>query len=210
MACHSLYTVPIKYDALYTMEPAVSSHSRSVHESHPSTSQGTPRGGSRRGLLYIVAIVLVGVLFVLAAESHARQIEYLREFGVAVEGTVTEINVLQSGGRQPGYWIAGTYPAISPAGRDVILPFRFNITKAEYDTYTQGDTLALIYDPENYNEPLRAGHYGQSESGQIRMIAAIVVMIYAVVGVLLAVVDQRRQTRRSAESAKLRRAFGSR
>lgn len=192
------------------MEPAVSSHSRSIHDSRPSTSQGTPRGGSRRGLLYIVAIVLVGGLFVFAAESHARQIEYLREFGVAVDGTITEINMSKAGGRQPNYWIAGTYPSVSPAGREVVLPFRFHVTTAEQADYARGDTVALIYDPESYNVPLRAGQYGQSESGQIRMIAAVVVAVYAVVGVLLAIVDRRRQARRSAASSKLRRAFGTR
>jgi hypothetical protein len=207
---HSLYTVPIKYDALYTMEPTVSSHSRSVHDSHQSASQGTPRGGVRRGLFYVLGSVIVGILFVFAAEGHARQIEYLREFGVAVEGTITEISVSQSGGRQPGYWISGTYPAISPAGRDVLLPFRFNVTKAEYDSYAQGDTVALIYDPESYNVPLRAGNYAQAQSDQIRMIAAVVVAVYAAVSLLLAFIDRRRQTRRSADALKLRRAFGSR
>lgn len=191
------------------MERAVSSHSRSVHDSQ-SASQGTPRGGSRRGLLYILASIVVVALFVFAAESHARQIDYLREFGVAVDGTITELDVARSGGRQPGYWIAGTYPSVSPAGRDIVLPFRFNVTKAQYDVYAQGDTIALIYDPERYNVPLRSGNYGLSESDQIRMIAAAVVAVYAAVGVLLAVIDRRRQARWSAEASKLRSAFGSR
>lgn len=188
----------------------MSSHSRSIHDSRPSASQGTPRGPSRRGLFYVFASIVIAMLFVFAAESHARQIEYLREFGVAVDGTITEINMSKAGGRQPNYWIAGTYPAVSPAGREVILPFRFHVTSAESDDYAQGDRVALIYDPESYNVPLRAGNYDQSKSDQIRFIAAVAMSVYAVIGTALVLIEQRRQTRRSAESAKLRRAFGTR
>lgn len=192
------------------MERAVSLHSRSVHDSRPSASQGTPGNANRRGLFSILASIIIAVLFVVAAESHARQIEYLREFGVSVDGTITEITVSKAGGRQPNYWIAGTYPAISPAGREVTLPFRFHVTSAEYGDYAQGDAVALIYDPDSYNVPLRAGHYSEAESDQIRLIAAVAVAVYAAIGVLLIIVDRRRQTRRMAESSKLRRAFGSR
>ena len=188
----------------------MSSHSRSIHDSRPSASQGKPHGGSRRGLFYIFASIAVAVLFVFAAESHAREIEYLREFGVAVDGTITEITVSKAGGRQPNYWIAGTYPAISPAGRDVVLPFRYHITSAEFDDYAQGDTVALIYDPDSYNVPLRAGNYGQANSTQIRVIAAAAVATYAATGAALAFVERRRQSRRLAASAKLHRAFGTR
>ena len=153
---------------------------------------------------------MVGLLFVFAAESQARQIEYLREFGVAVDGTIGEMTVAQNGGRHPGYWIAGTYPAVSLAGRDIVMTFRFNVTKAEYDAYTQGDLIALIYDPERYNVPLRAGNYAQSQSDQLRIIAAAAVVIFAVITGVLAVVDRRWQMRQSATASKLRRAFGSR
>ena len=60
------YNVPIMSGVICTMERAVSSHSRSVHDSQ-SASQGTPRGGPRRGLLYILASIVVVALFVFAA-----------------------------------------------------------------------------------------------------------------------------------------------
>lgn len=188
----------------------MSSHSRFLHDSRPSASQGTNPGPSRRGLFYVFASLLIAALFVFAAESHARQIEYMREFGVAVDGTITEITVSKAGGRQPNYWIAGTYPAISPAGRDVVLPFRFHVTSAEYGDYAQGDTVALIYDPERYNVPLRAGNYDQSVSDQIRTIAVAGVVVYTVVGVTLALAERRRRTRRAAAALKRVRAFGTR
>lgn len=188
----------------------MSSHSRPVHESRRSASQRTPHGGSRRGLFYILASIVVAVLFVVAAESQARQIEYLREFGVAVDGTIGEMTVAQFGGRHPSYWIAGTYPAISPAGRDVVLTFRYNVTKAEYDSYTEGDTLPLIYDPESYSVPLRAANYAQTRSDEIRMLTAAGVVVFALITVVLAAAEGRRQARQSAAESRLRRAFGSR
>ena len=195
---------------IYTMEYAVSSHSRPVHDSHRSASQRTPQGGSRRGLFYIAASVVVGLLFMFAAESQARQIEYLREYGVAVDGTIGEMSVAQFGGRHPSYWIAGTYPAVSPAGRDVVMTFRFNVTKAENDAYAQGDSISLIYDPERYNVPLRAENYVQSQSDQIRLIVAAVAVVFIAIAGALAAVEWRRQTRESAAESKLRRAFGQR
>ena len=187
----------------------MSSHSRSIYDSRHSASQGT-HDGSRRGVLYLLASIVVAALFVFAAESHARQIEYILYSGVAVDGTINEINVVQSGGRHPGYWIAGTYPAVSPAGRDLLMPFRFNITKTEYDSYTQGDTVDLIYAPDSYNVPLRAANYAQFEASQIRLFAAVSVAVYGVIAGTLMVIDRRRQTRRAAASSKLHRAFGSR
>lgn len=153
---------------------------------------------------------MLTTLFVFAAESHARQIEYLRAAGVAIDGTITEITVSKAGGRQPNYWISGTYPAVSPAGRDVVLPFRFHITSAEFDDYAKGDAIPLIYDPDRYNVPLRAGHYEQTHSDQIRIIAAIGVAVYVAAGIVLTIVESRRRTRESAAESKLRRAFGTR
>lgn len=183
-------------------------HSRFARGSQRPARQMWPAGTLRSGASLLVS-ALIGLMFMVVADAHARGIEYLREAGVATDGTITGLHVLTNGGRN-AYWMRGTYRAVSLAGRDLTLPFDINISAEEYATLAAGQAVRLLYDPERPRDPVLAEEVSAFDTTAIRLISAGAAGVYLAIGAGLSLADWRRRARRSRRSAALRRVFGTR
>lgn len=188
----------------------MSAHFSSAPHSHHSSLHQSTKRPPLRVFMYLLISLSLSVLLIVSAEGHARSVEYMRSFGVSVEGLVTETGTLSIGGRTPSYYIAGEYAAVSPSGIEILLPFRFTITATESKIYPEGSTLALIYDPDRKDEPQRSSEVDRVDTAGMRGIALMTAAVYALLGISLSVFDWRRLIRSSRRESKLRSAFGTR
>ncbi|MBK8136585.1 MAG: hypothetical protein IPK52_12215 [Chloroflexi bacterium] len=183
--------------------------SSAPHSRHSSLHQNTKRP-PLRVFMYLLISLSLSALLIVSAEGHARSVEYMRSFGISVEGLVTDTGTVSVGGRTPSYYISGEYAALSPSGIELQLPFRFTVTAEEFKTYAEGNTLALIYDPDRKDDPQITAEVDLVDTAGMRGVALITAAVYALLGIGLSVFDWRRLSRSSKRESKLRSAFGTR
>lgn len=183
--------------------------SSAPHSRHSSLHQNANRP-PLRVYVYLIVSLSLSLLLIVATEEHVRSVEHLRSVGISVEGTVMQTGTVNVGGRTPSYYIAGDYTALSPSGLELRLPFRFTVTAEEFKTYVEGDSLALIYDPDRKGEPQQAAEVDLIDTAGVRGVALLTAGVYALLGIGLSAFDWRRRLRGTRRENKLRSAFGSR
>lgn len=188
----------------------MSAHFSSAPHSRHSSLHHNANRPPLRVYVYLIASLTLSLLLIVAAEEHVRSVEHLRSVGINVEGTVTQTGTVNVGGRTPSYYITGDYTALSPSGLELRLPFRFTVTAEEFKTYAEGDSLALIYDPDRKAEPQQAAEVNLIDTAGVRAVALLTAVIYALLSIGLSVFDWRRRLRVSQRQSKLRGAFGTR